>query len=178
MAMSTVLDVPFRIKDESPYRVRCEVVLAPTTLFPAGSIRLFGSGPMQTLRLQPAAGETGVAEISIKATDEWDSTTVQRLRVTVGKTTSVEEEVLGACSLRVVSDGQTATLDVNDGPASPVQCEVYSVSLASLVLRQTFDAASSVRTMTIPVADLASGVYVVRMQRNGCVATSSLVISR
>lgn len=178
MAMSTVLDVPFRIKDESPYRVLCEVLHTPSTLFPSGSLRLFGRGPIQTLRLQPAAGETGVAEISIKATDEWDSSSVQRLRVTVGKTTSVEEEVRTTCSLRVVTDGQTATLDMNDGPASPVQCEVYSVSLASLVLRQAFDAASSVRTMTIPVADLASGVYVVRMQRNGCIATTPLVISR
>ncbi|MBM4179219.1 MAG: right-handed parallel beta-helix repeat-containing protein [Ignavibacteria bacterium] len=178
MAMSTILDVPFRIKDESPYRVRCEIEHTPSTLFPAGSIGLFGSGPMQTLRLQPATGETGVAEISVKATDEWDSSSVQRLRVTVGKTTSVEEGVLGACLLRVVTDGQTATLDVNDGPAGPVQCEVYSVSLASLVLRQRFDAAPPIRTMTIPVADLASGVYVVRVQRNGCVATSPLVIWR
>lgn len=177
MAMSSVLDVPFRIKDESPYRVVCKAVFTPSTLFPAGSVRLFGHGPLQTLRLQPAAGETGVAEITVTATDDWDSTSSQMIRVTVGKTTSVDDLRGNQYAMRITTDGTTAHLQLPDGSAGPLRCDVYAVS-SELVLSTRFDLVMPGEIVTLPVSQLPPGVYHVRVQQINNVMIDQLLICR
>jgi hypothetical protein len=178
MAVSSVLDIPFRIKDEAPYKVLCNVTVPQSVLFPQGSARVFGNGPTQTLRLQPAEGKTGVEEIIVGATDEWDATSTMRIRVTVGSTTSVTELDGSGQIMHAWVDGATLHVKVPEGEASVMHCDVFSASSSEVVqsTSQTVTASSSVVSM--PVDGLASGVYMVRMQRGSSVLTEKIVICR
>ena len=178
MAVSSVLDIPFRIKDEAPYKVLCNVTVPQSVLFPQGSARVFGNGPTQTLRLQPAEGKTGVEEIIVGATDEWDATSTMRIRVTVGSTTSVTELDGSGQIMHAWVDGATLHVKVPEGEASVMHCDVFSASSSEVVqsTSQTVTASSSVVSM--PVDGLASGVYMVRMQRGRSVLTEKIVICR
>jgi hypothetical protein len=178
MAVSSVLDIPFRIKDEAPYKVLCNVTVPQSVLFPQGSARVFGNGPTQTLRLQPAEGKTGVEEIIVGATDEWDATSTMRIRVTVGSTTSVTELDGSGQTMHAWVDGATLHVKVPEGEASVMHCDVFSASSSEVVqsTSQTVTASSSVVSM--PVDGLASGVYMVRMQRGSSVLTEKIVICR
>jgi hypothetical protein len=178
MAVSTVLDVPFTIRDEAPYRLQCAVAYTPSTLFGSGAVRVFGSGPMQTLRLQPTASEKGVAEIEISATDEWNVTSTQRIRVTVGTTTSVNDAAETGSAVRLSGDGSTVHIDNSDHGTWPVECEVYSASSSALILREAFSGPHTKTEFSLPVGNLATGVYVLCIRRGSAVSVQKFVIYR
>jgi hypothetical protein len=178
MAVSSVLDVPFSIVDEAPYRLQCAVAFTPSVLFRAGEIRVFGSGPMQTLRLQPSPAETGVAEIEISATDEWNVTSIKRIKVAVGTTSSVDQDNEIDRSVRLTDDGTAALIDISDADAWPVRCEIYSASTADVVRRECFYGPDMTQSVALPISDLATGLYVVRIQKGNTVTMEKLVICR
>jgi hypothetical protein len=75
-------------------------------------------------------------------------------------------------------DGATLHVKVPEGEASVMHCDVFSASSSEVVqsTSQTVTASSSVVSM--PVDGLASGVYMVRMQRGSSVLTEKIVICR
>ncbi|NDE08247.1 MAG: T9SS C-terminal target domain-containing protein [Chloroflexi bacterium] len=178
MAMSSVLDIPFRIKDEAPYKVLCNVTVPQSVLFPQGSARVFGNGPMQTLRIQPAEGKTGVEDIIVGATDEWDATSTVRIRVTVGSTTSVEELHGRAQKMHAWVDGATLHVSMPEGQAGTMNCDLFSASSSEIVQSTSQTVTASSFVVSLPIDGLTSGVYMVRMQRGSSVLTEKIVICR
>lgn len=61
--------IPFTIVDESPETVRLSGSSSNTTLVPDSAIVFGGSGSSRTVTVTPAAGKTGVATITVSATD-------------------------------------------------------------------------------------------------------------
>ncbi|MEY3385487.1 MAG: hypothetical protein RIR53_298 [Bacteroidota bacterium] len=178
MAVSTVIDVPFRITDEAPYRLRCALTVPTSALFPLGSARLFGSGPMQTLRLQPAAGQTGVSEMTISVTDDWGLTSIQRIRVTVGSSTSVEIVDEAPFSIRVSPDAAVVHVEVLDQQAGTFTCDVISISSSEVVKSASLSSLSSQHSFDVPLDDLAAGAYLIRVRSGNRLTTQGFVIVR
>jgi hypothetical protein len=178
MAMSSLLDIPFRIKDEAPYKVLCNVTVPQSVLFPQGSARVFGNGPIQTLRIQPAEGKTGVEEIIVGATDEWDATNTVRIRVTVGSTTSVEELDGSGQKMHAWVDGASLHVKVPEGEAGAMNCDLFSASSSEVVQSTSQTVSTSSSVVSMPLDGLASGVYMVRVQRGSSVRTEKFVICR
>jgi hypothetical protein len=176
--MSSLLDIPFRIKDEAPYKVLCNVTVPQSVLFPQGSARVFGNGPIQTLRIQPAEGKTGVEEIIVGATDEWDATNTVRIRVTVGSTTSVEELDGSGQKMHAWVDGASLHVKVPEGEAGAMNCDLFSASSSEVVQSTSQTVSTSSSVVSMPLDGLASGVYMVRVQRGSSVRTEKFVICR
>ncbi|MBU3699140.1 MAG: right-handed parallel beta-helix repeat-containing protein [Candidatus Kapabacteria bacterium] len=178
MAMSTIIDVPFRVKDESPYRLQCGLTVPTSSLFPNGSARLFGSGPIQTLRLQPAAGQTGVAEMTVSATDDWGLTSIQRVRVTVGSATSVEIVDDAPFIIRVTPDASVARVEVRGHQTGTFTCDVISMSSGEVVMSNGINGVTSCHVIELPLHELASGAYIIRATNGRSASSEHFVICR